>query len=116
MKKPLILGGILLLFCFTAFAMTAIDGRIETVDHTAKIMVVKAKDSMEHTFLFAGGIALRVGEKADVAAEESLHGLKEGSDLVGHCATTKPGTTGPEIIHRLASLRPMASCEGDATA
>jgi hypothetical protein len=38
----------------------------------------------EHTFHFVERTAVHCTEKADVAAKESFHGLKEGSEVVVH--------------------------------
>jgi len=64
-----------------------VQGRIEKIDHTAKTIVVKAADGTEHTFHFVERTAVHGTEKAGVAAKESFHGLKEGSEVVVHYTT-----------------------------
>ncbi len=99
MTKSLVLGGLFLLFCSTAFAITAVEGRIEKIDHMAKTMVVKAADGTEHTFHFVGRTAVHGGEKAGAAAEESFHGLKEGSDVIVHYTAKGSEETAEEVDH-----------------
>lgn len=99
MSKPLVLGVLLLLFCSTAFALTAVEGTIEKIDQTAKTIVVKAKDGTEHTFHFVGRTAVHGGEKAGAAADESFHGLKEGSDVVVHYTAKGTEETAEEVDH-----------------
>ncbi|MGA2987365.1 MAG: hypothetical protein ABSG32_26515 [Terriglobia bacterium] len=81
MTKSLILGVLFLLFCSTAFAITAVKGRIEKIDRAAKTIVVKAVDGTEHTFRFVGRTAVH---GADMAGADVFHGLKEGSEVVVH--------------------------------
>jgi hypothetical protein len=73
MKKLLVPGVLFLLFCSTAFAVTAVKGKVEKIDHTAKTIVVKAEDGTEHTFHFVGRTAVHGTEMAGAAAKESFH-------------------------------------------
>lgn len=97
MIKSLSLGAMLLALCSTAFAITAVEGRIEKIDHAAKTMVVKAADGTEHTFHFVERTAVHGTEKAGVAAKESFHGLKEGSEVVVHYTTSGTEETAEEV-------------------
>jgi len=99
MKKLLILGVLCLLFCSTAFAVTAVKGKVEKIDHTAKTVVVKAEDGTEHTFHFVARTAVHGTEMAGAAAKESFHGLKEGSDVVVHYTVKGSEETAEEIDH-----------------
>ena len=54
MNKLPVLGVVFLVFCSTAFAITAVRGTVERIDSTAKTIVVKAVDGTEHTFHFVG--------------------------------------------------------------
>ena len=81
MSKSVVLGVLFLLFCSTAFAVTAVHGRIEKIDRTAKTIVVKAVDGTEHTFRFVGRTAVH---GAEMAGADAFHGLKEGSEVVVH--------------------------------
>ena len=96
MSKSLILGILFLLFCSTAFAVTAVKGRIEKIDRTAKTIVVKAVDGTEHTFLFVGRTAVH---GAEMAGADVFHGLKEGSEVVVHYAVKGSEETALEIDH-----------------
>lgn len=97
MIKGLFLSALLLVFCSTTFAMTAVEGRIEKIDHTAKTMVVKTADGTMHTFHFVERTAVHGTEKAGAAATESFHGLKEGSEVVVHYSTRGTEETAEEV-------------------
>src|SRR5208337_2436252 len=99
MNKLLVLGVLFLLFCSTAFAVTAVKGKVEKIDHTAKTIVVKAEDGTEHTFHFVGRTAVHGTEMAGAGAKESFHGLKEGSDVVVHYTVKGSEETAEEIDH-----------------
>lgn len=99
MKKLLVFCVLFLLVCSTAYAVTAVQGRVEKIDSTAKTIVVKAEDGTEHTFHFAGRTAVHGAEKAGAAAEESFHGLKEGSEVVVHYSVKGSDETAEEIDH-----------------
>ncbi len=99
MSKSLVLGVLFLLFCSTAFAITAVKGTVEKIDRTAKTIVVKAADGTEHTFHFVGRTAVHGAEVAGTAAQESFHGLREGSDVVVHYTAKGSEETAEEIDH-----------------
>ena len=99
MRQLLVLGVLFTLFCSTAFAITAVEGKIEKIDGMAKTMVVKAADGTEHTFHFVGRTAVHGTEKAGESAKESFHGLKEGSDVVVHYTAKGSEETAKEIDH-----------------
>ena len=99
MSKSLVLGVLFLLFCSTAFAITAVEGKVEKIDRTAKTIVVKAADGTEHTFHFVGRTAVHGAEMAGAAAKESFHGLREGSDVVVHYTAKGSEETAEEIDH-----------------
>jgi hypothetical protein len=97
MSKPLVLSVLFLLFGSTAFALTAVEGKVERVDRVAKTIVVKAKDGTEHTFHFVGRTAVHGAETAGAATKESFHGLKEGSDVVVHYTAKGSEETAEEV-------------------
>ncbi len=99
MNKLPVLGVVFLVFCSTAFAITAVRGTVERIDSTAKTIVVKAVDGTEHTFHFVARTAVHGGEKADAAAKESFRGLKEGSDVVVHYTAKGTEETAEEVDH-----------------
>jgi len=96
MRKSVILGILFLLFCSTAFAVTAVKGRIEKIDHTAKTIVMKAADGTEHTFRFVGRTAVHGTE---MASSDAFRGLKEGSEVVVHYTVKGSEETALEIDH-----------------
>jgi len=99
MRKSLILIVVLLGFCSTSFAITAVQGKVEKIDREAKTIVVKAADGTEHTFHFVGRTAFHGAEKAGEATKESFHGLVEGSDVVVHYSAKGTEETAEEIDH-----------------
>ena len=89
--------GIAALFCSLAsfaFAVesvvTATHGTITKIDRTAKTIAVKTADGTEHVFYWAKDTSVHGAKAADLAAQDSWHGLKEGSEVVAH--STKRGT------------------------
>src|SRR5579863_10408406 len=70
--------------------VTATHGTITKIDRTAKTIVVKTGDGTEHVFHWAKGASVHGLKSADMAATDSWHGLKEGSEVVAHSA--KRGT------------------------
>ena len=99
MNKLLVLGVLFLLFCSTAFAITAVKGKVEKIDRTARTIVVKAEDGTEHTFHFVGRTAVHGTEMAGATAKESFHGLREGSEVVVHYTAKGSDETAEEIDH-----------------
>jgi hypothetical protein len=99
MRKPLVLGVLFPLVCSTAFAITAVEGKIEKIDRVAKTIVVKMADGTEHTFHFVGRTTVHGAEKAGAAAGETFHGLREGSEVVVHYTEKGGEKTAEEIDH-----------------
>jgi hypothetical protein len=99
MNKVFVVVVVFLMFCSTAFAITAVQGTVEKIDSTAKTIVVKAADGTEHTFHFVARTAVHGGEKAGAATKESFHGLKEGSDVIVHYTAKGTEETAEEVDH-----------------
>jgi hypothetical protein len=99
MSKSLLLGVLFLLLCSRAFAIAAVEGKVEKIDRVAKTIVVKAADGTEHTFHFVSRTAVHGAELGGEAAKESFHGLKEGSDVVVHYTAKGSEETAEEIDH-----------------
>ena len=99
MAKSFVLMALLVGFCSSSFAITAVDGKVEKIDRTAKTIVVRAADGTEHTFHFVGRTAFHGAEKAVDATKESFHGLKEGSDVVVHYSAKGTEETAEEVDH-----------------
>jgi len=70
--------------------VTATHGTITKIDAAAKTIAVKTVDGTEHVFYWAKGTSVHGAKVADLAAKDSWHGLKEGSEVVAH--STKRGT------------------------
>ena len=85
-----------LVFAFASLAfavkdvVTATHGTISKIDRAGKTIVVKSADGSEHVFHWTAGTVVHGGKAADVAAKDSWHGLKEGSEVVAH--STKRGS------------------------
>jgi len=89
--------GIAVLVCsITSFAfavenvVAATHGTITKIDRMAKTIAVKTADGTEHVFYWAKDTSVHGVKTADLAAKDSWHGLKEGSEVVAH--STKRGT------------------------
>lgn len=68
----------------------ATHGTITKIDRAAKTIAVKTADGTEHVFHWAKDTSVHGAKAADEAAQDSWHGLKEGSEVVTH--STKRGT------------------------
>jgi hypothetical protein len=89
--KPFAVAVLVLSLAAFAFAaedvVEATHGTISKIDRAAKTIAVKTADGTEHVFRWAKDTTVH---GADVAATDSWHGLKEGSEVVAH--TTKRGS------------------------
>jgi hypothetical protein len=75
---------------FAVEPVTATHGTITKIDKVAKTIAVKSADGTEHVFHWAKDTTVHGVRASDVAAKDSWHGLKEGSEVVAH--STKRGT------------------------
>jgi hypothetical protein len=81
--------------------VSAVHGTITKLDSGTKTMVVKTADGTEHTFKFVGKTAVH-GAKAGVhetamGAEDTFHGLKEGTEVVAHYTEKGSEKTAVEV-------------------
>jgi hypothetical protein len=113
MSKRLVLTFLFLLFCTSAFAITAVEGRIEKIDRAARTILVKSIDGTEHTFQFVGRSAVHGVDMTGAAAKDSFHGLKEGSDVVVHY-TAQGGKETAEEVDRIGEGG-LKTAEGTVT-
>jgi uncharacterized membrane protein YkoI len=70
--------------------ITATHGTITKIDKTAKTIAVKTADGSQHIFYWAKDTSVHGAKAADLAATDSWHGLREGSEVVAH--STKRGS------------------------
>lgn len=77
-------------FVFAVETVKATHGTITKIDRAAKTIAVKTADGTEHVFYWAKDTSVHGVKSADLAAEDSWHGLKEGSEVVAH--TTQRGS------------------------
>jgi hypothetical protein len=82
---------VLLLACFFVASaraaddvVSAVHGTITKVDGAAKTVTVKTKDGTEHTVHFVDKTAVHGAEATGSGAKDTMHGLKEGSEVVAH--------------------------------
>ena len=70
--------------------VTASHGIVTKIDKAAKTIAIKTADGTEHVFYWTKDTAVHGVQASNVAAKDSWHGLKEGSEVVAH--STKRGT------------------------
>ncbi|HYL11960.1 MAG TPA: hypothetical protein VEV41_02940 [Terriglobales bacterium] len=75
---------------FAVEGVTATHGVVTKIDKAAKTLAIKTADGTEHVFHWTKDTAVHGVRASDVAAKDSWHGLKEGSEVVAH--STKRGT------------------------
>jgi hypothetical protein len=75
---------------FAVEGVTATHGVVAKIDKAAKTLAIKTADGTEHVFHWTKDTAVHGVRASDVAAKDSWHGLKEGSEVVAH--STKRGT------------------------
>lgn len=99
MRKSLVLGVLFLLFSSTAFAITAVEGRIEKVDRAAKTVLVKAADGSEHTFHLLNRTVVHGAHTTYRGADAAARDLHEGSEVVVHSTKKGAEESAEEIDH-----------------
>jgi hypothetical protein len=84
-----------------AFALehvvTATHGTITKIDKAAKTISIKTADGTEHVFHWAKDTTIHGVRASDVAAKDSWHGLKEGSEVVAHSTKRETEETAVEV-------------------
>jgi hypothetical protein len=100
MKK--VLSGLLfVVVSMAAYAagdvVSAVEGSVTRIDAAGKTVTVKTADGTEHTFRIAGRTTVHTAEATSEAAKGSMHGLKEGSDVVVHYTKHGSEETAEEI-------------------
>ena len=78
-------------------AVGAVHGVVTKTDAAAKTIVVKTKDGTEHTIHFVDKTTVRGGEAAEAGAKDTLHGVKEGSEVVAHYTVKGTEKTAVEV-------------------
>jgi hypothetical protein len=68
----------------------ATHGTITKIDKATKTIAIKTEDGTEHVFHWTKDTTVHGVRASDVAAKDSWHGLKEGSEVVAH--STRRGT------------------------
>jgi len=96
--------GIVVLVCvITTLALavedvvTATHGTISKIDRAAKTIAIKTADGTEHVFYWAKDTSVHGLDATDMAAKDSWHGLKEGSEVVAHSTTRGAKDTAVEV-------------------
>jgi hypothetical protein len=82
---------VLILACFFVVAVragddvvSALHGTVTKVDGVARTITVKTKDGTEHTVHFVDKTAVHGAEGTATGAKDTMHGIKEGSEVVAH--------------------------------
>lgn len=91
--RSIAVAALVLFLASLAFAVepvTATHGTITKIDKAAKTVAIKTADGTEHVFHWTKDTAVHGAQATGAAAEDSWHGLKEGSEVVAH--STKRGT------------------------
>lgn len=72
-------------------------GTVMKLDAGAKTVVVKLADGSEHTFHFVKRTTVHGAEDSAVAAKDTFHGLKEGSQVAVHYTAKGTDETAEEV-------------------
>lgn len=78
-------------------AVTATHGTISRIDSAAKTIAIKTADGSEHVFRWTKATAVHGVRATDMAAKDSWHGLKEGSEVVAHSVRRGTEDTAVEV-------------------
>lgn len=78
-------------------AVNAVEASVKRVDAAGKTITVKTADGTEHTFRVIRRTTVHGVEGAPEAGEDSLKGLREGSDVVVHYTKHGSEETAEEI-------------------
>jgi hypothetical protein len=70
--------------------VSAVRGTITKIDSGAKTIAIKTSDGTEHSLKFVEKTTVHGADASAMAAKDSWHGLKEGTEVVAHY--TKRGT------------------------
>jgi hypothetical protein len=98
-----ITGIAVLVLSLAAFAfaaedvVTAVHGTITKIDAGTKTVAIKTADGSEHVVHWTKDTAVHGTQSTDMAAKDSWHGLKEGSEVVAHSAKRGTEDTAVEI-------------------
>jgi hypothetical protein len=98
--KILGIAALVVSFASVAFAVepiTATHGTITKIDKTAKTIAIKTSDGAEHIYHWSKDTAVHGVRASEMAAKDSWHGLKEGSEVVAHSAKRGTEETAVEV-------------------
>jgi hypothetical protein len=77
----------------------SVEGVVTKIDRASKTVVVKAKDGTEHSMHLVGRTVVHGGQQTYKGAEETAHGVQEGSQVVVHYSKQGTDETAEEIDH-----------------
>lgn len=77
--------------------VTAVEGSIKRIDSATKVVVVATADGTEHTFHFAGDLAVHGGKDTGKGVRDGLHGIGVGSRVAVHYTIKSGRETAHEI-------------------
>jgi hypothetical protein len=91
----------LMALCWSALAIERrhgiLVGVVLKLDSSAKTVVVKLADGTEHTFHFVERTSVHGAQEAAAGAQDTFHGLKQGSEVAVHYTGEGTKDTAEEI-------------------
>jgi hypothetical protein len=78
----------------------AVDGTVKKIDSGTKTMVIETKDGTEHTFHYAGDVAVDGAKGTEHGAVDAAHGVEEGSKVAVHYTTVG----GKDTVHEVDKI------------
>ena len=75
------------------------EGTVKKIDSSAKTVVIATKDGTERTFHFGERTSVHGVEAAGKGSDESLHGLREGTEVAVRYTSRGTVDTAEEIDH-----------------
>jgi hypothetical protein len=77
--------------------VSAVHGTITKIDSGAKTVAIKTADGTEHSLHFVEKTTVHGADASAIAAKDSWHGLKEGTEVVAHYTKRGAEDTAVEI-------------------
>jgi hypothetical protein len=77
--------------------VSAVHGTVKKIDAGTKVIVVKTADGTEHTFHYIGTTTVHGAKDTEKVSGDTLHGLKEGSEVAVHYTVDGSKETAREI-------------------
>src|SRR5882757_3606219 len=85
--------------CAATDVASVTEGTVKKIDSSTKTVLVATKDGTEYTFHFGERTTVHGVKAAGKGSGETLHGLKEGTEVAVHYTTKGTVDTAEEIDH-----------------